>query len=139
MESNFDPGKITFEILQRRLIKFINTRILNGDFTERGLAKIMGVSQPQIHNVLKGARRLQPELADRLIRKFGMTVLDLVDSHELYEEVLARGAVEVSNEPSRIQVGDHIPPMRFRPEAPPKKKPSGYEAKNLQLDSEKAS
>src|SRR5205807_458087 len=55
--------------------------------TERGLARILGISQPQIHNVLKGARKLRPELADRLIRQLEMTVLDLFDPPELLAQL----------------------------------------------------
>jgi len=43
----------------------------------------MGISQPQIHNVLKGARTLHPVLADRFLRKFGITALELVSEPEL--------------------------------------------------------
>ena len=32
----------------------MQSAIHNGNFTERQLAKMWGVSQPQIHNVLKG-------------------------------------------------------------------------------------
>ncbi len=50
----------------------------------------MGVSQPQIHNVLKGARALRPPLADRFLRKFGITVLELVSDLELKNASAAR-------------------------------------------------
>ena len=97
-----------------RLITFINTRIRNGDFTERGLAKILGISQPQIHNVLKGARNLRPELADRLIRKFEMSVLDLLEAGELYQQMLSRGSVDVEKA-SPESIGSHLPPKKFAP------------------------
>ena len=42
-------------------------RIHNGETTERRLAKMIGISQPQMHNVLKGSRTLKPEIADLLI------------------------------------------------------------------------
>jgi hypothetical protein len=50
--------KISFEALLERLIFAVNARIKNGEYTERGLARILGISQPQMHNVLKGARTL---------------------------------------------------------------------------------
>lgn len=92
MESISACKTVAFGVLQARLIKFINARIQNGDFTERGLARILAVSQPQIHNVLKGARKLQPELADRFMRKFGTTILQLFEDAELNEELLSRSA-----------------------------------------------
>ena len=66
------------------LIALLKTRINNGHFTERGLARILGISQPQLHNVMKGKRRLQTELADRILDKFGLDVLDLIDALEFY-------------------------------------------------------
>ena len=116
-----NSGKVTFQVLQLRLITFINTRIRNGDFTERGLAKIIGVSQPQIHNVLKGARKLRPELADRLIRKFEMSVLDLLEAGEIYEEMLLRGTIEVSRNTGGNVVGQHLPPKKLSATSTPKK------------------
>jgi transcriptional regulator with XRE-family HTH domain len=82
VESYTANGKITFGVLQARLIVFVNNRIKNGDFTERGLARILGISQPQLHNVLKGARKLNPDLADRLLGKFGIDVRDLIQPPE---------------------------------------------------------
>lgn len=128
MELNLKPGKVTFEVLQLRLIAFVNTRIRNGDFTERGLAKIIGISQPQIHNVLKGARKLGPELADRLIRKFEMSVLDLLEPGEIYEEMLSRGPIEVGKTSVSPGVAQHLPPKKFT-SARILKKPAGQELK----------
>ncbi|HEX4808846.1 MAG TPA: hypothetical protein VH325_07950 [Bryobacteraceae bacterium] len=45
---------------------------------------MLDISQPQMHNVLKGQRRLQSELADALLRKLGLTVLDLFNNSEIY-------------------------------------------------------
>ncbi len=117
-----NTGKITFQVLQTRLIDFVNTRIRNGDFTERGLARILGISQPQIHNVLKGARKLRPELADRLIRKFEMSVLDLLEAGEIYAEMLSRGTVSLDST-SAAAAGSHLPPKRFTSAGSLKKPP----------------
>jgi hypothetical protein len=81
---------ISFESLLGRLISAVNLRIKNGEYTERGLARILGVSQPQMHNVLKGARTLHTDLADRLLWKLGISVLDLFEEGELSEELRAR-------------------------------------------------
>jgi len=74
---------VTLGTLQRRLLLLVRHRIQNGEFTERGLARMLGISQPQVHNVLKGARKLQPDLADRMMLKLSITALQLLDVSEL--------------------------------------------------------
>ena len=74
---------IVFDVLQARLIQQVRLRINNGEFTERGLARLLGISQSQIHNVLKGARRLQMHLADRILMKLGLSAMDLLHEGEL--------------------------------------------------------
>lgn len=83
MESTSSSGRVTFLELKSRLIKIVNARILNGEFSERGLARILGISQPQVHNVLKGARRLRGDLADRLLTMLGLSVTELLCEEEL--------------------------------------------------------
>jgi transcriptional regulator with XRE-family HTH domain len=89
---------ITFEVLQSRLLAFVRLRIQNGEYTERGLARVMGISQPQLHNVLKGARSLHPALADRFLRKFGITPLDLLSNAEVAAAVGSRGMPDTPEE-----------------------------------------
>ena len=67
-----------FEFLQGRLIANLRTRLQNGEITERKLARLTGISQPHIHNVLKGARILSPKLADHLLRHLNMSLADLL-------------------------------------------------------------
>jgi plasmid maintenance system antidote protein VapI len=76
-------SRLAFADFQQRLISFVVAKIRNGEFTERGLARVLGVSQPQLHNVLKGARPLKPEFADCLLRQFEIGLLDLVHRSEL--------------------------------------------------------
>jgi hypothetical protein len=52
-------------------------RIHNGEITERKLARIVGISQPQMHNVLKGCRTLKPEIADLLIAQLCIPAVSL--------------------------------------------------------------
>jgi len=87
-------------MLLSRFRDHVNERIQNGECTERGLARILGISQPQVHNVLKGARRLQPRFADRFLTKFGMSLLDLLQDSELYAEIDYRKDKGVSRESS---------------------------------------
>ena len=51
--------------------------------TERGFARGTGISQPHLHNMLKGVRVLSPPMADLLLRHLHMSVLDLLDTDEL--------------------------------------------------------
>ncbi len=58
------------------------TRVRNGEITERGLARRTGISQPHIHNVLKGKRFFSWEAADAVLLELGLTVEDLVDDEQ---------------------------------------------------------
>ncbi len=73
----------------------MSSRIDNGEFTERGLARLIGVSQPQFHNVLKGKRKLQAKLADRILQKLEISILDLFHEGELREQLIARSGSPV--------------------------------------------
>lgn len=53
-----------------------------GELTERGLARATGVSQPHVHNVLKGIRTLSPEFADQLLQQLSLTLADLCSDSE---------------------------------------------------------
>jgi len=83
VESLLGDGIVTFDVLRARLIQQVKMRINNGEFTERGLARLLGISQPQTHNVLKGARKLQMHLADRILTKLGLSAVDLLNDGEL--------------------------------------------------------
>jgi len=72
-----------FELLQLRLIAHIQQRVQRGELTERGLARHTGISQPHLHNVLKGVRVLSPRMADLLLHHLRITLLDLLDADEL--------------------------------------------------------
>lgn len=72
-----------FEKLQERLLLLLRARVQGGEITERSLAKLTDISQPHIHNVLKGTRKFSPEIADSILRKLGLTILDLFDAGEL--------------------------------------------------------
>lgn len=79
MDSFSGLQRVTFYTLKARLIRFVTYRISNGEFSERGLARLLRVSQPQLHKVLKGHRKFTPELADRVLVCFGISVLDLLE------------------------------------------------------------
>ena len=68
-----------FETLQLRLLARVRTYVRNGELTERGLARMIGISQPHMHHILKGVRTLSIENADRILRRLNLTVLDLIE------------------------------------------------------------
>jgi antitoxin component HigA of HigAB toxin-antitoxin module len=76
---------VNFRELQRRLIAYLRTLIRSGDATERGLARMTGVSQPHMHNVLKGKRLLSLEMADQVLAQLHLDVLDFIEPGELME------------------------------------------------------
>jgi predicted transcriptional regulator len=74
---------MTFGELQKRFILHLRSRIRNGELTERGLARLTGISQPHIHNVLKGHRSLSPDLADVILTRLNFDLMDLIHPDEL--------------------------------------------------------
>lgn len=68
-----------FITLQDRLLERVRTFVQNGELTERGLARMIGISQPHMHHILKGARGLSVETADRILAKLKISVLDLLE------------------------------------------------------------
>ena len=71
-----------FHDLHRRLVRHLNRCVQTGLVTERGVAKRAGISQPHLHNVLKGSRLLSWESADALLREMKWDVLDLLNDDE---------------------------------------------------------
>jgi len=67
-----------FEQLLEDLRLLLVSRVQNGELTERGLARRVGISQAHMHNVLKGVRILTPEIADLLMLELNLSVLHLM-------------------------------------------------------------
>jgi len=80
---------LTFREAQSRLVADLRQRIHNGDLTERGLARITGISQPHVHNVLKGARFLSVGFLDQILKTLHYSAIDLLTIPEL-ESAIAR-------------------------------------------------
>jgi hypothetical protein len=74
-----------FTTLQGRLVAHVRARVRGGELTERSAARLTGVSQPHLHNVLKGARLLSTDMADQVLRSLNLCVLDLLEPHEFKE------------------------------------------------------
>jgi len=98
-----------FADLHRRLIEFVRLRIQRGEFTERSLARRAGLSQPHLHNALKGARNLSVQSADALLHCLRIGVADLLASEEGIETAGAaslarRGAASAAARSRRFPV-----------------------------------
>ena len=76
---------MTFHELQQRLLDEIRQRVRSGAATERGIARISGISQPHLHNVLKGKRLLSMDKADEVLRSLEIDILRLIRPEELRE------------------------------------------------------
>lgn len=81
---------MNFRDAQSRLLNDLRQRIHNGDLTERGLARMTGVSQPHIHNVLKRVRNLSPQVFDSILIVLNHSLLDLFSIPELEREIQGR-------------------------------------------------
>lgn len=69
---------MNFSDIHIRLTEHIALKVRRGDLTERALAKRVGISQPHLHNVLKGKRCFSLETADLVMEALDMTILDLI-------------------------------------------------------------
>ena len=66
------------EDLHERLIEAARQRVRAGQLTERGLARLCGMSQPHMHNVFKHIRALSTGSADRLMRALDLSIEGLL-------------------------------------------------------------
>jgi len=69
--------------VQESLVEELRRRVRNGESTERALAKLTGISQPHMHNVLKGQRLLSADLADTILQRLQLSLFDLIDRQEM--------------------------------------------------------
>lgn len=73
---------LDFKELQLRLVVHLRERVRSGEVSERGLARLIGVSQPHLHNVLKGKHFLSMMMADKILRQLHLDLLDLIGPEE---------------------------------------------------------
>lgn len=90
---------MTFEELRIRLVVRLRDKIRNGEWTERRLARQCGVSQPHLHNGLKGRRIFSVEIADRLMETAQITVFDLFDLADRQELKRRFAFVDAASQP----------------------------------------
>jgi transcriptional regulator with XRE-family HTH domain len=76
---------MTFNDLHQLLLEELRQRVHSGAATERGLARLSGISQPHLHNVLKGKRKLSLTKADGILHRLQIDLLQLLEPEELQE------------------------------------------------------
>jgi transcriptional regulator with XRE-family HTH domain len=81
---------LTYQDAQLKLLAYVRSQIRNGELTERGLARLIGVSQPHVHNVLKGVRNLSPNVFDLALKYLHLSLLDLIPSDQLEAHLRVR-------------------------------------------------
>src|SRR3954470_292565 len=97
------PAPLNFEQLRLRVLAAIRQKINNGALTERGLARLSRLSQPCVHNVLKGERPGSLETLDRLLKATRLDLQHLLQSeHESQREAFPASARHgLSRDPQR--------------------------------------
>ncbi len=110
-----------FDALLDRLVHNIRRRIRQGELTERGLARAAGVSQPHLHNLLKGIRTLHAAIADQLMNRLGINTLDLFETDELRHALYLR----LVDEDASVELPVTLP--RLGPGLPFPQKESDFE------------
>jgi transcriptional regulator with XRE-family HTH domain len=86
-----------------------------GEISERALARRAGLSQPHLHNVLKGIRALSPAAADQLMRALDVAVPQLLwfgpnlASSEIREAPLLRNRIGPGSEASFSVFRGYLP------------------------------
>ncbi len=88
------PSGPGFEKLLGRLIQRLKSVLVNGEYTERGLARLTGISQPHLHHILAGKRSLTPRMADAILACVGWGIGDLISKEELDAILLAQRSRE---------------------------------------------
>lgn len=81
---------MTFQDARLKLLAYVRNEVRNGELTERGLARLVGISQPHAHNVLKGARNLSPQIFDMILKYLHLSLLDLASTEEIEAQLERR-------------------------------------------------
>jgi len=73
---------MNFRDLEGRFLEHLRRRIRSGEMTERQLARLSGISQPHVHNVLKGKRAMSTELADTILHVLRLDLMEIIEAEE---------------------------------------------------------
>ena len=69
---------LRFAEFHARLVDCLRQKVRSGEVTERGLARMTGISQPHIHNVLAGKKLFSVDVSDTILRELDLDLLDLL-------------------------------------------------------------
>jgi transcriptional regulator with XRE-family HTH domain len=83
-------ANLNFQDARLKLLAYVRNEIRNGELTERRLARLVGISQPHAHNVLKGVRTLSPQVFDLVLKYLHLSLLDLAPTEELEAQLERR-------------------------------------------------
>lgn len=81
---------MNFRDTRLNLLAYVRNQVRNGEITERGFARLIGISQPHAHNVLKGVRSLSPDLCDLALKYLHLSLLDLTPLNEIEAQLKRR-------------------------------------------------
>lgn len=98
-----------FELLQSRLVSILRSRVRNGELSERRIARLTGISQPHIHNVLKGTRCFSAEIADLILLHMNISLTDLLHPHDAGEPARQSPSQTVPELEGRLGPGNAYP------------------------------
>ena len=82
-------ANLTFQDARLKLLAYVRNEVRNGELTERGFARLIGISQPHAHNVLKGVELSHPSLRSG-IKIPSLSLLDLASMEELEAQLQRR-------------------------------------------------
>jgi hypothetical protein len=85
---------LTFQDARLKLLAYVRNEVRNGELTERGFARHIGISQPHAHNVLKGVRSLSPDVFDLVLKYLHLSLLDLASIEEVEAQLQRRRTAE---------------------------------------------
>jgi hypothetical protein len=85
---------LTFQDARFKLLAVVRNQVHNGEVTERGFARLVGISQPHAHNVLKGVRNLSPEVFDLVLKYLHLSLLDLAPLSDIEAQIARRRTPE---------------------------------------------
>jgi transcriptional regulator with XRE-family HTH domain len=91
-------ANLTYHDAQLKLLAYVRGQISNGELTERGFARLIGISQPHVHNVLKGVRNLSPNIFDLALKYLHLSLLDLVPDDQVEAHLRSRRVLQRSAE-----------------------------------------
>jgi len=105
-------SRISISDLLGRVSGMARQAVQAGEISERALARRAGISQPHLHNVLKGIRTLSPGAAEQLMRALDLAVPQLLwlgASSEIGEAPLLRDRIGPGAEASFSVFQGYLP------------------------------